>query len=322
MTGEKKRSFIADALTTLHPPPTMSSDEEDGLEDVHFKRHYHSEEERRTHKSPPKSLPMGIRPRSPLYIRIPVGIVEVCGQCLKPGHMVADCRRAMTCQVCGSTSHKGRACRRSNPNQHHFSREKKRKPATKALAPKRHERIAPYSPRRPAREEEKPRTAPKPTSRIVEDHHASLTLDRPARKNTKTHLETKPAARAVEKHHASLALDSEMMLGKEEMKIYTVAMITVTRAGWIEASTFLAALKTALDSSWSWPAKRFRDGLLMVTCGSPEEARELEKSRVVTLPTYLLLQVRTMGARHLERRQRRWGCIVAGDPAIAMVLLE
>ncbi|KAJ0972674.1 hypothetical protein J5N97_020633 [Dioscorea zingiberensis] len=121
-----------------------------------------------------------------------------------------------------------------------------------------------------------------PATRKVEEHHSSLTLGK-AEKASTAH---KPAAKKIEEHHASLALDSDMMNGKEEMQTFTVATITAIRGGWVDAPKFSGALKTALGWDWQWPAKEFRDGRMMVTCKSPAEAREMERSGEIHLQPF------------------------------------
>ncbi|KAJ0978563.1 hypothetical protein J5N97_014037 [Dioscorea zingiberensis] len=121
-----------------------------------------------------------------------------------------------------------------------------------------------------------------PETRKVEEHHSSLTLGK-VEKASSAH---KPATKKIEEHHASLALDSDMMNGKEEMQTFTVATITAIRGGWVDAPKFSTTLKTALGGDWPWPAKEFRDGRMMVTCKSPAEAREMERSGEVHLQPF------------------------------------
>ncbi|KAJ0981862.1 hypothetical protein J5N97_010117 [Dioscorea zingiberensis] len=133
---ERPRSFIAETLTTPRSPRQRNSDEEEGWENVHFKRR------RRSHGTPlePRgpSPPKGPRQGSPPYIRTPAGLVEVCGYCLKPGYIAVECRRAITCRVCGDTGQKGRDCRwrstqtrgkeEARPIPHHAPSEHRREP--------------------------------------------------------------------------------------------------------------------------------------------------------------------------------------------------
>ncbi|KAJ0981401.1 hypothetical protein J5N97_009656 [Dioscorea zingiberensis] len=92
-------------------------------EDVHFKRKRCADEKRQGDLSELRrtSPPLGTRQDSPPYIRTPAGLVKVCGQCLKPCHMAADCRQAITCRVCGGIGHKGRDCRRRGSSHHQMT---------------------------------------------------------------------------------------------------------------------------------------------------------------------------------------------------------
>ncbi|KAJ0964960.1 hypothetical protein J5N97_026098 [Dioscorea zingiberensis] len=133
--GLRPRSFIMEALATPMPPTHYSEDDK-GWDDVHFKRRQWPDENKRAHpvKTKRTSPPLGPRQGSPPYIRTPAGLVEVCGQCLKPGHMAADCRRAITYRVCGGIGHKGSDCRRKSSSEdarrptRHLSPERQKNP--------------------------------------------------------------------------------------------------------------------------------------------------------------------------------------------------
>ncbi|KAJ0975525.1 hypothetical protein J5N97_017490 [Dioscorea zingiberensis] len=252
-----QHSFIMEALATTRSPPHLSSeDEERGWEDVHFKRKRRDDERR---ASPP--LGLCTRQGSPPYIRTPAGLVEVCGQCLKPGHMAAECRRAITCRSCGGTGHKGRNCPQRGSNHHQMMETKEIRRPTRHASPERR-REPPGNPRQP--ELEKPQQAKHPkeghTTRLISHHHVIVEDPHKAGQPTKTAGPEKkkaPPSRKIEHLHSSLALDGDMVEGKEEMKIFTVATVTKIKGGF-------------------------------VTGRSPAEAREMEKSGELHFPTFTI----------------------------------
>ncbi|KAJ0981187.1 hypothetical protein J5N97_009442 [Dioscorea zingiberensis] len=293
--GEGSESFIAEALTTpVSPAPQQpSSDDERGWEDVHFKRHRRQRsEENKKHASPP----LGARQGSPPYIRTPAGLVEVCGKCLKPGHMAAGCRRAVTCRTCGGVGHKAREYRRRGntsqqarnmeeirPRAHYTHSEHRRE------QPRREETTTKQNqPRRPEPAEKRRQTPDMhPTQQRKHDRDGMLMKQSTnlAYKKTNSEKVTVPK-RKITHLHASLALDGDMVAGKEEMETFTVATITKIKEGYVTAKKLSEALKIALEGNWEWPVKEFREGRLMITCKSPMEAREIEKSGELHFPAF------------------------------------
>ncbi|KAJ0971271.1 hypothetical protein J5N97_019230 [Dioscorea zingiberensis] len=234
-----------------------SSNDERVWEDVHFKRRRRSPEH--TNPAEKRPSPPATAPRQglPPYIKTPEGVIEVCGQCLRPGHMAAECRRAMTCQVCGGVGHRRRNCRQKGQTS-------RRPPETgrEGRNWERHNHDHEHRRPSPRRQEHPPRP--------MEDERAPP----PASVQTMTHAAA-TATRKVAEHHTSLALDGRMMRGKEELKSFTVVTITKINGGFVIDSKFSAALKEALEMEWDWPVKELRDGRMMISCRSPEEAREL-----------------------------------------------
>ncbi|KAJ0960779.1 hypothetical protein J5N97_001338 [Dioscorea zingiberensis] len=185
------------------------------------------------------------------------------------GRIAVDCQRAITCRVCGSTGHKGRDCLRRGSSHHHDKGEERRAPPvdTRREKPPTHGKEQ-YQKRYPAMAEKKQHRNEAPA---VEK---------------KQHYDDAPAARKFEQHHVSLALDNNMMLGKEEMKSYTVATITAIRGGYVTGAKVLVALKEG-RGDWQWPAKEFRDGRYIISCKSTADARELEPKEI-HLPAFSL----------------------------------
>ncbi|KAJ0971904.1 hypothetical protein J5N97_019863 [Dioscorea zingiberensis] len=77
-----------------------------------------------------------------------------------------------------------------------------------------------------------------------------------------------------------------MVEGKEEMKSYTVATVTEVRGGYVDNWKVSKALREILNGKWDWPVKEFKDGRMMITCKSPAEAGEMEKSGELHFPEF------------------------------------
>ncbi|KAJ0969835.1 hypothetical protein J5N97_022712 [Dioscorea zingiberensis] len=60
--------------------------------------------------------PRASQKRLPHTLRTPAGTINVCGQCLRPGHRADKCRRDVTCRGCGGVGHKGIACQGDRRN--------------------------------------------------------------------------------------------------------------------------------------------------------------------------------------------------------------
>ncbi|KAJ0982903.1 hypothetical protein J5N97_011158 [Dioscorea zingiberensis] len=302
--------FIADVQTTTHSPSQQSSEEDEGWE-VHFKRKQRPANAMEGHRVPQEqshpSPPLDPRSGSPQIIWTPSGLVEVCRQCLRPGHMAADCQRGVTCRIFGGTGHKARQCHRTNLPQPHPRREidswptiQQGLPGRKTRPPKDTRRAPLVSPERGRglakgdggilasqrqhetvnvqQQQRKLARENKATSHI-EHHHTHMgNLHLNMEENTEGKGKKKdPSSRKIDHLHTSLALDGDMVEGKEEMKTFTVASVTKIRGGFVEARTISAALKESLGGEWDWPVKEFRDGRFMLTCKSPAEAREIER---------------------------------------------
>ncbi|KAJ0981272.1 hypothetical protein J5N97_009527 [Dioscorea zingiberensis] len=281
-------SFIMEALTTNPSSPTqLSSEDERGWEDVYFKRKHRVEDNR--HEAPAEqrrtSPPHGAR------------LVEVCGQCLKPGHMAADCKRAITCRVYGGIGHKGRECRRRAPNHHQTTGAAETKKITCHASPERRrepprtETQGTSNRRRPEPEVHQEHLKERHTARTISHYHVKVEELHKAG-HQKTHVEpekkTAPTHRKIDHLHASLALDGDMVEGKEEMKTFTVATVTKVKVGFVTGRKMSMALQEFIGDGWEWPVKEFRDGRYLITCRSLAEAREMEKSGELHFPTFTM----------------------------------
>ncbi|KAJ0974975.1 hypothetical protein J5N97_016940 [Dioscorea zingiberensis] len=118
----------------------------------------------------------------------------------------------------------------------------------------------------------------------TEDEHLAKELAKHAGIERKTIF----ASRKIDHLHTSLALDGDMVAGKEEMKIFTVATVTKVNVGYVTGLKISMALKEAIGGDWEWPVKEYRDGRFLITCRSPVEAREMEKSGEIHIPTFIM----------------------------------
>ncbi|KAJ0965163.1 hypothetical protein J5N97_026301 [Dioscorea zingiberensis] len=129
------------------------------------------------------------------------------------------------------------------------------------------------------------------------------------------------AKRKIEHLHASLALDSDMVAGKEEMETCTVATMTKIKEGFVTARKLSEALKESLEGNWDWPVKEFRDGRFMITCKSPEEAREIERSGELHFPAFTIKCApwsADIWKVDLSRREIRWPDVRDYQPLFRM----
>ncbi|KAJ0981122.1 hypothetical protein J5N97_009377 [Dioscorea zingiberensis] len=191
-------------------------------------------------------------------LKTPAGNVEVCGQCLRQGHMAWECRRMMTCRVCGGVGHKGRDCR-SKP---------------RGTGRERHQHAHPQPAAGLELKESDGMRPQKNTTGQASKYAGS-------KEKSKVNVERR------ETHNISLALDEGMVNGKEAMRPFTIA--TVTKGQWYaDSQKIAAALQVALDSGWQWATKPLRDGPYVVHCRGDAEAREMEHAGVIELPHFSL----------------------------------
>ncbi|KAJ0962714.1 hypothetical protein J5N97_027836 [Dioscorea zingiberensis] len=99
--GKEPTNFITSVLTTLAGAAGDSSKKESWME-VRFKL------PKRLSKEEMPSLHQRLEnmKRSPPTISIPMGPIQVCGQCLQPGHRANECRHMLTYRRCGEVGHR------------------------------------------------------------------------------------------------------------------------------------------------------------------------------------------------------------------------
>ncbi|KAJ0985335.1 hypothetical protein J5N97_003691 [Dioscorea zingiberensis] len=95
------------------PPPSEAKQDNEGWEKATRKKFRRLSGEPRQEVAGKPTLQC----RSPPTIRTPTGTIEVCGQCLHPGHKADECRREITCWRCGGVGHKGVVCKEAVDRQ-------------------------------------------------------------------------------------------------------------------------------------------------------------------------------------------------------------
>ncbi|KAJ0986740.1 hypothetical protein J5N97_005096 [Dioscorea zingiberensis] len=238
---------------TPPPPPQMMQDDGGGWKKViNKKRRRLSGGPRRDREEQPT-----LHRRSPPTIRTPKGTINVCGQCLHPGHRAEECRRMVTCRQCGEVGHKGLVCtgarRKMDPNPPSVQKPNKHQhqPATKPL-------------RQPAM-----KTIKEPATKASPDITHSL--------NGKTKTpDMEPET--MEHHFISLAHDTDMEAGLESMSRFTIARVKETRGGVVNNNHIEALLKTRMKEQWEWSARTLLDGRYLIECTLAETARQMEKA--------------------------------------------
>ncbi|KAJ0962393.1 hypothetical protein J5N97_030221 [Dioscorea zingiberensis] len=235
--------------------------------------------------------------RSPPTIQTPEGPIHVCGRCLKPGHRVDGCRRAVVCRRCGGTGHLAHHCKNPRVTERHLLT---MEPHRRYEEPERHAG-----------------TIDKGKQRLrTEDANIHLKTTEMMISTTETEP---PGKREVSYsiHHISVPLTSEMKRGKEKLRSHSIATVTAVREGMVNAAAVTGALTEALKgctskAEWIWKAMPFLDGRYMVACPSVEAAGELERGGAIH---------RTMLAGYVADRESRRGAAVGHHPTPTCVLL-
>ncbi|KAJ0975284.1 hypothetical protein J5N97_017249 [Dioscorea zingiberensis] len=204
--------------------------------------------------------------RSPPTIRTPTGTIEVCGQCLRPGHKADECRREVTCRRCGGVGHKEVICKEvhrkilytTTKNTTQDTKIQQKKPPAKG------KKI----------DGEKPKEAPvKIPNQLPVTGKAKQTGER---------------AGEYENHYISLAQDSNMIAGKEKMRRFSIAKITEARGVIVDGHKVEELLKGRINAQWNWDARILRDGRYIIECPSAVIARQIEKAGKMESPEFTL----------------------------------
>ncbi|KAJ0975121.1 hypothetical protein J5N97_017086 [Dioscorea zingiberensis] len=183
----------------------------------------------------------GLLRRSPPTLNTLEGPIQVCGQCLCPGHRADECLSDITCRRCGGVGHKAAKCREA------------RRDLGKLYGALAARGARQKEPRRPIERKE----------------------NRPWLRHDLGPPEKMGAASKT--RDISLPLDDEMMNDKELMKKYTIATVKTLNGGMpVDRNSLAAGLQEALGDHWEWASRPFRNGRFLVACPSPEEAQGLE----------------------------------------------
>ncbi|KAJ0989936.1 hypothetical protein J5N97_008292 [Dioscorea zingiberensis] len=198
--------------------------------------------------------------RSPPTIQTPAGPIQVCGQCLKPGHRADGCRREIVCRRCNGTGYRAHQCRNPRATVRH---------------------LMPVN--LPRRQEEP-------------EGHAPLKLMENPKKRTRPSPEPEQQGKREVKYniqHISVSMTNKMLKGKEKLRSLSIATVTEVREGLVNAAAITGSLTEALKGctskvNWNWEAKPFLDGWYLVACPSAAAARELERGGVIHLLKFSL----------------------------------
>ncbi|KAJ0981142.1 hypothetical protein J5N97_009397 [Dioscorea zingiberensis] len=241
MAARGRHRSYAETVSTedqrhCHRERATGNPRDEGWEKVRNKRHCYSNREQRSGQEERRSPPVC---RSSYVIRIPTGMITVCGQCLRPGHRAMECRRAATCRICGEVGHKSPAFQ-------------KRRPRTEA-------NTGPIKSRRaPAYKKPNKNRGTTMDSRNGQNHkHTSKGLP-PA--VTEAHQPLQDVKEEAKHHHISLALNIGMMEGKERMKRFLIISLPNISVGKVDGEKMEEMLKEIVDENWTWVLKPLRDG--------------------------------------------------------------
>ncbi|KAJ0967592.1 hypothetical protein J5N97_024509 [Dioscorea zingiberensis] len=213
-------------------------------------------------RPPDKNTHMRLR-HSPPRKRTSSGVIEVCGRCRQPGHLMIDCRRVEVCRRCERPGHREKKCPRPPPKLGTIQLRGLRQMGTNAgkMKKKRHA-ITADLPGTEARG-----GASKDDSVIPPDREA------PAEEET---------------HHASLSVDTVMMAEREELQRCSIATVVKMTGCLASPLKVTAAAAEMFGPDLKWSAEPYEDDRILLHCPSEKIAREMEKIGEVTFPGFIV----------------------------------
>ncbi|KAJ0983348.1 hypothetical protein J5N97_011603 [Dioscorea zingiberensis] len=193
------------------------------------------------------------RRHSPPTKRTPSGVVEVCGKCRQPGHLMKDCRRVEVCRRCERPGHREARCPISPPATGTISLQGLKLVGAKEA--KRHSKDS--------------------TSNLTGARNRGGEQEK---LKGKTLLEESP-------HHVSLAVDEVMLEEKTHLDRYTVALVTKLRCI-IDPKKVIEAVAAEHDPELKWEAETYDDRRFLLRCPSTSIARGLESRGEIDFPAF------------------------------------
>ncbi|KAJ0974781.1 hypothetical protein J5N97_016746 [Dioscorea zingiberensis] len=189
--------------------------------------------------------------------RTPGGVIEVCGRCRQPGHLMRDCQRVEVCRRCERPGHREAKCTLQPAAIGIIQVHRKQLAGKKEVS-------------QPGRE-------------------ATTVLSRTGeRRETPAGPSWRVAPDVEEFHHVSLALDSTIATEEEELMRYSVVTVVKVTEGIVDHRKVMAEVAAVFADEQQWDATPYEDGRVLLQCPSVKTARDLENRGEISFSTFTI----------------------------------
>ncbi|KAJ0968814.1 hypothetical protein J5N97_021691 [Dioscorea zingiberensis] len=182
-----------------------------------------------------------------------IGVIEVCGKCRQPGHLMRDCRRIEVCWRCERPGHREAKC----------------------LVPSSELGTIRIS----GRKQDKAKDGKKLSAKSKDTNINS----RPEVRREDLTIKHRKPLLEEETQHVSLALDSSMMKERSMLRRCLVVRVLSGMAGHQKVREVVAA---SFASELRWMVGPCDDGRILIHCPSEKLARKIVEQKEISFPTF------------------------------------
>ncbi|KAJ0966687.1 hypothetical protein J5N97_023604 [Dioscorea zingiberensis] len=244
--------------------------------------------------------------RSPPMKRTLRGLIEVCGRCRQPGHVMKDCRRLEVCRRCEIPGHRQSGCPETSPERGWSQRSSEGQPCKHKGKVPVQEGDANGNLNRPKEGQKGRGAASRRTSpeqgwiqrygleqqrnqkgkAPEQGGEGNSTRNRSEGGREGGEISRRKASPEPDTHFVSLTIDNLILAGEAKLQGYTIATIVKVNEGLADRWTVPAALAAKFAPAAPWLAEPLDDGRLFIKCPSPETAREVEQLGDISFPAF------------------------------------
>ncbi|KAJ0972270.1 hypothetical protein J5N97_020229 [Dioscorea zingiberensis] len=194
--------------------------------------------------------------RSPPTKLIAGRVAEVCGNCLQPSHLKAECRKLEVCRRCELAGHRSSRCSVTSSELRRLRRSR----------------------------EEQARMRGRQTLAKAEEGGGHHKQGKEGRGGNQLPGRNPPSEEEV--HYIPMPIDDELADEKEKLKSVSIATITKVSDGIADHRKLAAALAECFAPVGQWPVTPLEDDRMVVNCPSAEAARDLERQKELKFPAF------------------------------------
>ncbi|KAJ0969587.1 hypothetical protein J5N97_022464 [Dioscorea zingiberensis] len=219
------------------------------------KKRRHSPVEGYMHMTGPSKEGHPRQRHSPPLKRTSSGVVEVCGKCRRPGHVMKECRREEVCRRCEWWGHREARC---------------------PISPSEIGLIVLQGVKLAWKKNSKKETGVKDTAN---------TLNGVGNRRDEFGKHKETTSPEVGRQHFSLAVDEDMMAEKEKLSLCSIALVTKIR-GIFNHKKVMEEVATIHEPGLEWKAEEYDDQSYLLYCPSTTITQRLESMGEIDFPAF------------------------------------